>query len=173
MYAVVQTGGKQYRVAEGDIICVEKLNAEVGSKVTLNEVLVIGDAAKTIVGTPFVEGAAVTANVVENGKAKKVIVFKYKAKKDYRRKKGHRQPFTKLEIKSIVASGAAAPKAPAKKAEPKAEVKAEAPKAEAKSVNLKSLKKAELIQFAADNNIKLDPKATNADMIAAIEAALK
>lgn len=161
MYAVVQTGGKQYRVAEGDVICVEKLNAEVGSKVTLNDVLVLGDAAKTVVGTPFIEGAAVTAEVLENGKAKKVVIFKYKAKKDYRRKKGHRQPFTKLEIKSIIASGAKA-EAPAPKAEAKTEP----------SVNLKSLKKAELIKFAADNNIELDPKATNAEMIAVIEAAL-
>ena len=162
MYAVVQTGGKQYRVSEGDVISVEKLNAEVGSTVVLNEVLVVG-GSETVVGKPFVEGAAVTAEVVENGKGKKVIIFKYKAKKDYRRKQGHRQPFTKLQIKSIAAPGV---KAEEKKVE---ETKEEDPK----KVNLKNLKKAELVQFAADNNIELDPKATNAEMIAAIEAALK
>ena len=165
MYAVVQTGGKQYRVSEGDVISVEKLNAEAGSTVVLNEVLVIGGEAETVVGKPFIEGAAVSAEVLENGKGKKVIIFKYKAKKDYRRKQGHRQPYTKLQIKSISANGEV------KKAEP---AKAEAVKAEEPAkVNLKSMKKAELVQFAADNNIELDPKATNAEMIAAIEAALK
>ncbi|MBR6351836.1 MAG: 50S ribosomal protein L21 [Firmicutes bacterium] len=164
MYAVVQTGGKQYRVSEGDVISVEKLNAEAGSTVVLNEVLVIGGEAETVVGKPFIEGAAVSAEVLENGKGKKVIIFKYKAKKDYRRKQGHRQPYTKLQIKSISANGEF-------KAEP---AKAEAVKAEEPAkVNLKSMKKAELVQFAADNNIELDPKATNAEMIAAIEAALK
>ena len=168
MYAIVQTGGKQYRVAEGDVINVEKLDAKEGSTITLNEVLVIEDADKTLVGKPFVEGAAVEAEVLEHGKGEKVIIFKYKAKKDYRRKKGHRQPFTKLEIKSIAVGGkkAAAPK---KEAEPKAEAPAEA----APAVNLKSMKKAELVQFAADHNIEINAKATNADMIAAIEAALK
>jgi len=159
MYAVVQTGGKQYRVSEGDVISVEKLNAEAGSTVVLDEVLVIGGDAETVVGKPFIEGAAVTAEVVENGKGEKLVIFKYKAKKDYRRKQGHRQPYTKLEIKSISANGVV------KKAEPAKE--------EPAKVNLKSMKKAELVQFAADNNIELDPKATNAEMIAAIEAALK
>jgi len=168
MYAVVQTGGKQYRVAEGDIICVEKLDAEVGSKVVLNEVLIIGDAANTVIGTPFVTGAAVTAEVLEQGKAKKVIIFKYKAKKDYRRKKGHRQPFTKLEIKSVSANGfKAAPKAAAK-----AEVKAEA-KASEEPANIRTMKKDELVQFAAGKGIELDSKLTKAEMITAIEAAIK
>jgi len=168
MYAVVQTGGKQYRVAEGDIICVEKLNAEVGSVVTLDEVLVVSDDANTVVGTPFVEGAAVTAEVLENGKAKKVVIFKYKAKKDYRRKKGHRQPFTKLEIKSVSANGfKAAPKAAAK-----AEVKAEA-KASEEPANIRTMKKDELVQFAAGKGIELDSKLTKAEMITAIEAAIK
>ena len=159
MYAVVQTGGKQYRVSEGDVISVEKLNAEAGSTVVLDEVLVIGGENETVVGKPFIEGAAVSAEVVENGKGKKVIIFKYKAKKDYRRKQGHRQPYTKLQIKSISANGEVKKAAPAKE--------------EPAKVNLKSMKKAELVQFAADHNIELDPKATNADMIAAIEAALK
>ncbi len=170
MYAVVQTGGKQYRVTEGDVICVEKLAAEAGQTVVLDEVLAVGEGSDLKLGAPFVEGAAVNAEVLENGKAEKVIIFKYKAKKDYRRKKGHRQPFTKLQIKAIVAEGAKK----AAKAEKPAEAEAPAPKAEpARKVNLKSMKKAELIDFAKENNIEINAKATNADMIAAIEAALK
>ena len=167
MYAVVQTGGKQYRVSEGDVITVEKLNAEAGSTVSLDKVLVLGEEGKLTVGTPYVDGAAVSAEVVENGKGKKVVIFKYKAKKDYRKKQGHRQPYTKLEIKAICAPGV--------KPAPKAE-EAPAPAEEAKEekhVNLKSLKKAELIEFAKNNGIEINEKATNAEMIAAIEAALK
>ena len=103
MYAVLVTGGKQFRVQEGDVIFVEKLNAEVDSTVELNEVLAVGTDAGIKVGTPVVEGAKVVAKVAAQGKAKKVIVFKYKAKKDYRRKNGHRQPYTKLVIEKIEA----------------------------------------------------------------------
>ena len=103
MYAVLSTGGKQYRVQEGDVIFVEKLNAEVDSTVELNEVLAVGTDAGIKVGAPVVEGAKVVAKVAAQGKAKKVIVFKYKAKKDYRRKNGHRQPYTKLVIEKIEA----------------------------------------------------------------------
>ena len=98
MYAVVKTGGKQYRVQEGDVLFVEKLDAEVDSTVELNEVLAVGGETLKV-GTPVVEGA----KVVAQGKAKKVIVFKYKRKKDYRRKNGHRQPYTKLVIEKIEA----------------------------------------------------------------------
>ncbi|MBE6053940.1 50S ribosomal protein L21 [Clostridium sartagoforme] len=103
MYAVLSTGGKQYRVQEGDVIFVEKLNAEVDSTVELTEVLAVsnGDALK--VGTPVVEGAKVVAKVLSQGKAKKITVFKYKPKKDYRKKTGHRQPYTKLVIEKIEA----------------------------------------------------------------------
>ena len=103
MYTVLSTGGKQYRVQEGDVIFVEKLNAEVDSTVELTEVLAVsnGDALK--VGTPVVEGAKVVAKVLSQGKAKKITVFKYKAKKDYRKKTGHRQPYTKLVIEKIEA----------------------------------------------------------------------
>ncbi len=103
MYAVLSTGGKQYRVQEGDVLFVEKLNAEVDSTVELTEVLAVsnGDALK--VGTPVVEGAKVVAKVLSQGKAKKITVFKYKAKKDYRKKTGHRQPYTKLVIEKIEA----------------------------------------------------------------------
>ena len=103
MYAVLKTGGKQYRVQEGDVIFVEKLNAEVDSTVELNEVLAVGTDAGIKVGAPVVEGAKVVAKVAAQGKAKKVVVFKYKAKKDYRRKNGHRQPYTKLVIEKIEA----------------------------------------------------------------------
>ena len=101
MYAVIETGGKQYRVTEGDVINVEKLDAEAGKSVTIKEVLVVEKEDKTLIGTPYVSGASVKAEVVENGKAKKVVIYKYKAKKDSKKKQGHRQPFTKLQIKSI------------------------------------------------------------------------
>ena len=104
MYAVLTTGGKQYRVQEGDVIFVEKLNAEVDSVVELNEVLAVSkENGELVVGKPVVEGAKVMAKVVAQGKAKKVIVFKYKPKKDYRKKTGHRQAYTKLVIEKIEA----------------------------------------------------------------------
>jgi len=103
MYAVLKTGGKQFRVQEGDVIYVEKLIADVDSTVELNEVLAVGTEDGIKVGTPVVEGAKVVAKVAAQGKAKKVIVFKYKSKKDYRRKNGHRQPYTKLVIEKIEA----------------------------------------------------------------------
>ncbi|WP_040210740.1 50S ribosomal protein L21 [Clostridium polynesiense] len=104
MYAVLTTGGKQYRVQEGDVIYVEKLNAEVDSTVELTEVLVVSkENGELVVGKPVVEGAKVVAKVASQGKNKKIIVFKYKPKKDYRRKSGHRQPYTKLVIEKIEA----------------------------------------------------------------------
>jgi len=103
MYAVVSTGGKQYRVKEGDVIFVEKLNAEVDSTVELTEVLAVSNGESLKVGAPVVEGAKVVAKVLAQGKAKKVVVFKYKPKKDYRRKNGHRQPYTKLVVEKIEA----------------------------------------------------------------------
>ena len=101
MYAVIETGGKQYRVTEGDVINVEKLDVEAGKTVTIKEVLVVEKDDKTFVGAPYVAGASVKADVVANGKAKKVVIYKYKAKKDSKKKQGHRQPYTQLEIKSI------------------------------------------------------------------------
>ena len=174
MYAVIETGGKQYRVQEGDVITIEKLNAEVGETVTFDKVLVLGEGKDVKVGTPYVD-AAVTGSVVENGKRQKVIIFKYKAKKDYRKKQGHRQPYTMVKIESL--GGAAPKKAAAKKEAPKAEAAAEtAPvKEEAKAVKKvsASMKKDELIAFAKENNIAIDEKATKAVIIEAIEAALK
>lgn len=103
MYAVLTTGGKQYRVQEGDVLFVEKLNAEVDSTVELTEVLAVAKDGEIKVGAPVVEGAKVVAKVLAQGKARKVVVFKYKRKKDYRRKNGHRQPYTKIVIEKIEA----------------------------------------------------------------------
>ncbi len=101
MYAIIETGGKQYRVTEGDVITVEKLNLEAGANHTFGEVLSVGDGSDVKFGAPYVSGAEVKATVIEEGKEKKVIVYKYKPKKSYHKKNGHRQPFTKLKIESI------------------------------------------------------------------------
>ncbi len=101
MYAVIETGGKQYKVSEGDVLFVEKLDVNEGENVTFDKVLLVGNDDDVKVGTPVVDGASVEAKVVKNGRAKKIYVFKMKSKKNYRRKKGHRQPFTKVEISKI------------------------------------------------------------------------
>lgn len=103
MYAIIKTGGKQYRVSEGEAVQVEKLNAEVGAEVVFDEVLTVVNDADVKIGAPVVEGAKVTAKVVEHGKADKIFVFKYKAKVNYRKRQGHRQPFTTVEIVKIEA----------------------------------------------------------------------
>ena len=149
------TGGKQYRVQMGDELKVEKLDAEVGATVTFTDVLAVGgDALK--VGNPYVEGFAVTAEVLEQGKNDKVIIYKYKAKKDYRRKNGHRQPYTLVKITSLGDE-----KAPAKKAA--------APKKAIVEANA-SMKKDELLAIAKDMGIEVNSKATKADILAAIQA---
>lgn len=101
MYAIIKTGGKQYRVQEGETIFVEKLEAEVDSAFVFDEVLAVGGEGDLKVGTPIVSGAKVTGKVVAQGKEKKILVFKYKAKSNYRRRQGHRQPFTKVVIEKI------------------------------------------------------------------------
>ena len=101
MQAIIVTGGKQYKVAEGDTLFIEKLPVEAGEAVTFDKVLAVIDGENVTVGTPVVEGAKVDASVVKNGKGKKIIVFKYKPKKGYRRKQGHRQPYTKVTIGKI------------------------------------------------------------------------
>ncbi|MHB8575128.1 MAG: 50S ribosomal protein L21 [Dehalococcoidia bacterium] len=103
MYAVIRTGGKQYTVRQGDTLNVETLSGEPGERVELVDVLMLGEGADVTVGQPLVEGAKVLCDVVEHGKAKKIIVFKYKSKTRYRRKIGHRQRFTRLMVKEIVA----------------------------------------------------------------------
>lgn len=102
MYAVIETGGKQYRVQEGDTLFVEKLDLEVGESVAFDKVLLLSKDGVLQVGKPYLEGVKVEASVLEQGKGKKIIVFKYKPKKNYRKKKGHRQPYTKVKIEKIV-----------------------------------------------------------------------
>jgi large subunit ribosomal protein L21 len=101
MYAVIETGGKQYRVQEGDIIYVEKLNGNEGEEVKFDKVLLVSKEGNIEVGRPYLDGASVVGKIVEQGKGRKIIVFKYKSKKDYRKKQGHRQPYTKIEIQKI------------------------------------------------------------------------
>lgn len=103
MYAVIETGGKQYRVCEGDTLFIEKLQVEAGSPVEFDKVVAVGKDEGLVVGAPFVAGAKVVATAVKNGKGKKVTVFTYRAKKNSKRKMGHRQPYTKVEIQSIQA----------------------------------------------------------------------
>ena len=105
MYAIVEISGKQYKVQEGDIVFVDRLeNEEEGNKVTFDRVLMISDDKKVTIGQDTVKGAKVVASVVGHGKAKKIVVYKYKAKKNYRRTQGHRQPYTKIQIEKIVTS---------------------------------------------------------------------
>lgn len=123
MYAIIESCGKQYKVAEGDVVFFEKLNAEEGKKVTFDNVILVSDNGKLQIGNPYVKGVKVEGKVVSHGKGKKIIVFKMKAKKNYRRKQGHRQPYTKVEITSI--------KTASKKAETKESSEKVAEKAEA------------------------------------------
>ena len=105
MYAVIKTGGKQYRVAQGDRLRVEKLAGNVGDTVTLGEVLLVGQGDGVRVGAPLVGGAKVEAKIVAQDRGKKIIIFKFRRRKNYRRKTGHRQPFTALEITAISGCG--------------------------------------------------------------------
>ena len=165
MYAIIETGGKQYRVQNGDKIAVEKLGIEDGQKVIFDRVLVVGDGDDVKVGAPYVDGVTVEGNVIETGKGKKVVIFKYKAKKDYRKKQGHRQPYTMVKIESL--GGKAAPK----KTAPAKEVKAEAEEVKTEKKVSASMKKDELIAYAKEHGIEIDEKATKAVIIEAIEAA--
>lgn len=103
MYAIIETGGKQYRVTEGDVLTVEKIEANEGETVEFARVLTVVKDGSVVLGKPVVEGAKVTAKVMAQGKGKKILVFKYKAKSNYRRRQGHRQPFTKVVIEKIEA----------------------------------------------------------------------
>ena len=101
MYAILETGGKQYKVSEGDVIYVEKLGVEDGASVTFDKVLAVGEGADLKVGAPYVQAAPVAGTAANTGKQKKIIVYKMKPKKGYRRKQGHRQPYTKVTIGAI------------------------------------------------------------------------
>lgn len=105
MYMIVETCGKQYRVQEGDLLKVESLGLEEGSQVILDKVLLVGRDSSTVIGSPYVEGASVSASVTENGRDPKIIVFKYKSKKNYRRKRGHKQHYTEIRIDSLSFGG--------------------------------------------------------------------
>lgn len=101
MYAIIETGGKQYRVAPGDVLRVERLPGEVGEKIKIDKVLLVSAGEEFLVGRPWLAGAAVTAQILRQGKAKKILVFKKKRRKNYRRLRGHRQYYTALQIKEI------------------------------------------------------------------------
>ncbi len=130
MFAVIKTGGKQYKVAKDDIVVVEKLEGEAGASIALDSVLMLGDEKSVTTGAPFVEGASVAAEVVEQTRGDKVIVFKKQRRQNYRRKNGHRQDLTVLKVTDILTEGKKAAKAaPKKKAAPKADAdEADAPK---------------------------------------------
>ena len=102
MYAIIKTGGKQYRVSEGDVVYIEKLDVQPEETVNFEEVIAVGKEDGMVIGAPVVEGAKVVAKVLKNGKGKKITVFTYRSKKDSKRKMGHRQPYTKVEITNIV-----------------------------------------------------------------------
>ena len=129
MYAIIESCGKQYKVAEGDVVFFEKLDVEEGKKVTFDKVVLVSEDKKVEVGAPYVKGVKVEGKVVSHGKGKKILVYKYKAKKNYRRTQGHRQPYTKVEITKI------------KTAAEKAEAKTETKTAEKKVAASKTAKK--------------------------------
>ena len=123
MYAIIESCGKQYKVAEGDVVFFEKLDAEEGKKVTFDKVMLVSEDGKIQVGNPYVKGVKVEGKVVSHGKAKKIIVFKMKAKANYRRRYGHRQPYTKVEITSIKTAAEKKAATTAKKEAEKVEAK--------------------------------------------------
>ena len=132
MYAIIESCGKQYKVTEGDVVFFEKLDAEEGKKVTFDKIVLVSEEGKVQVGNPYVKGVKVEGKVVSHGKGKKIIVFKMKAKKNERKKQGHRQPYTKVEITAIKTAAAKAEKT-AEKAET-AEKKTTTKKATTKKV---------------------------------------
>ncbi len=103
MYAIIETGGKQYKVSQGDVLFIEKLDTQADETITFDKVIAVSDNSSSKFGNPTVAGATVTAKVIKNGKGKKITVFTYKAKKNEKRKKGHRQPYTKVQIETITA----------------------------------------------------------------------
>lgn len=159
MYAVVKTGGKQYRVSKDDILKVERLAGDAGDTITLEEVLMLGEGKDVTVGAPTVAGAAVAAEILEQSRAKKIIIFKKRRRQNYRRKAGHRQLQTVLKITDILTGGAKA-KPAAKKAAPKTEAKKtetkkSTPKAAAKKAEAKAEPKKAPAKKAAVDDLKL------------------
>ncbi len=165
MYAIVEIAGQQFKVAKDQKVFVHRLQGDEGSKVTFDNVLLLDDGKVTI-GAPAIEGAAVTAKILSHLKGDKVIVFKKKRRKGYRKKNGHRQSFTEIQIESIAASGAK--KAPAKKAAPKKEaVKVEETKVEA-TQDFSKMTVAELKELAKAKGITGISSMKKADLIAAL-----
>lgn len=192
MFAVIKTGGKQYIVKKGDFLDVEKLNIDEGKKVIFDEVLLIEDKGKTLIGTPHIKNAQVRAEIVENFKDKKVIVFKKKRRKQYKKKTGHRQELTRVKIEQIVTAARPAPKketppevkaekkAPAKKKEvvskPVAKVKKEEkPRKEVKKEPAKKAKPQEKAKAAKpkEKKVKTAVKKTTAKSSAKTSAKIK
>ena len=134
MYAIIESCGRQYKVAEGDVVFFEKLDVEEGKKITFDNVVLVSDDKKVEVGAPYVKGVKVEGKVVSHGKGKKIIVYKYKPKKNYRRTQGHRQPYTKVEITKI------------KTATEKTEVKAETKTVEKKTTTKTATTKKETVK---------------------------
>ena len=172
MYALVKTGGKQYRVAKDDKILVERIAADEGAEIILDDIIMLGDGDKVTVGTPRVDGAAVSAKVVRQTRGPKIIIFRRKRRKNHRRTQGHRQDLTLLQITGIAENGASLkPKVvPAKKAAPKAEAKAAPKKAAAKTAAPKAEAKAAPKKAAAK---KTAAKKTAAKQATAKKAAAK
>ena len=161
MYALVKTGGKQYRVSKDDTILVERIAADEGAEVILDDIVMLGDGDKVTIGTPRVEGAAVSATVMRQTRGPKIIIFRRKRRKNHRRTQGHRQDLTLLKINAIAEDGKSlTPKAAPKKAAAKAETKAEAKRAPAKKA-------------AAKAEAKVAPKKAPAKKAAAKKTAAK
>ena len=154
MYAVIKTGGKQYKVSKDDVISVEKLSDDAGKKIKLNEVLIISDKGKPIVGDPLIKGASVEAEIMDHSRAAKITVFKKKRRHNYRRKQGHKQNITNLKILSINSSQGKT------KATDTEEKKTAAKKAAPKKIVTKS-KKTEDKPKKSDKKAKSEPKKTN------------
>jgi large subunit ribosomal protein L21 len=166
MYALVRTGGKQYRVSKDDTILVERISADEGAQVILDDVVMLGDGDKVTIGTPRVEGAAVSATVMRQTRGPKIIIFRRKRRKNHRRTQGHRQDLTLLKINAIAEDG----KSLAPKAAPK---KAAAPKTEAKTDAKAAPKKAAAKKTAAKAEAKAAPKKASAKKAAAKKTAAK
>ena len=170
MYALVRTGGKQYRVAKDDTILVERIAADEGSEVILDDVVMLGDGDKVTIGTPRVEGAAVSATVMRQTRGPKIIIFRRKRRKNHRRTQGHRQDLTLLKINMIAEDGKSlTPKAAPKKAAPKTEAKAEAKAAPKKA----AAKKATAKKAAPKAEAKAAPKKAAAKKATAKKASAK
>ena len=166
MYALVRTGGKQYRVSKDDTILVERISADEGAQVILDDVVMLGDGDKVTIGTPRVEGAAVSATVMRQTRGPKIIIFRRKRRKNHRRTQGHRQDLTLLKINAIAEDG----KSLAPKAAPK---KAAAKKTEAKAAPKKAAAKKTAAKTEAKAEAKAAPKKAPAKKTAAKKAAAK